>query len=119
MVQFRRTIFLAAMLFIFLSALPLQAQTSATLNVTVRVVEECEISVLLKRRLAYLARKTGRTDLLQNCSRGVVSRVSERSVDWSVLQPRAPLRRQQITREQLARRTSAGRSDVVLVTISY
>ncbi len=114
----RRTVFLATMMSMFLAALPLQAQTTATLNVTVRVVAECVISAELKRRIELLARQGRRTDFMHNCSKGVVSRVSERTVDWSVLRPATPLP-PRIDRKKVARMTSAGRSDVVLVTVSY
>ncbi len=113
-----RSIFLTIMMAAFVATMPGQAQTSATLNVTVRVVEECVISAALKRRIARLARKTGRTDILQTCSKGVVSKVNERMVNQTVLQPTAPLP-SAINTARIAKKTSAGRSDVVLVTVSY
>ncbi len=114
-----RSVLLIAMIPILFVTLPLQAQTSATLNVSVRVVEQCVISSAEKRRLARLARKTGRRiDVSQRCSKGVVSRVTERPVSRAILRAPAPSPRR-ISREKVAKRTTAGRSDVYLVTVTY
>jgi len=119
MAFFRWLFLFIAMIPIFFLAMPGQAQTSATLNVSVRVVEQCVISSAEKRRLARLVRKTGRRiDISQRCSKGVVSRVSERPINRTILRPTVPLPRR-ISREKVARRTAAGRSDVYLVTVTY
>lgn len=119
MVFLYRSVLFTATMAIFFVAMPAQSQTSATLNVSARVVEECVISSAEKRRLARLVRQAGRrVDIAQRCSKGVVSRVNERSVSRTTFRPRAPLP-PRINRQRVAKRTSAGRSDVVLVTVTY
>ena len=114
-----RSVLLLLMMSLVFDAMPAQAQTSATLNVTARVVEQCVISAKDKRRMARILRKTGRRiDLSQNCSSGVVSRVSERPVKRSVLRPTAPLP-PRISKARIAKRLAAGGSDLYLVTVTY
>jgi hypothetical protein len=81
------------------------------------VVESCVITSKRKRELARLIRERGRNDILQHCSKGVVSRVDARTVSQPVLQPVTPLPRRIGTR-RLGRAVRAG-SDVVLTTVTY
>jgi hypothetical protein len=97
-------------------ATSLDAQTTATLNVTVRVVEEC--TVLSKRELVKLARKLNDPSLIRRCSKGVVSRVNQRVVDIAKLQPVEPVRSRTKTK-RIVRTTKSGETDVVLVTVTY
>ena len=99
-------------------AAPAHAQTAATLNVSARVVEQCTISLKARKSLILLALRTGRRELLQKCSGGIVGRVDQRSVASAALQPRIALPAR-IRKAVIAKRTSSGRSDVVLVTVSY
>lgn len=97
-------------------ALPLEAQTTATLNVSARVVEEC--TVRSKRELFRLARKLNDPGIIQRCSKGVSSRVSQRVVKSANLQPPAvPVTR--ISSRKFRRSGSSRTVDVVLVTVSY
>ena len=119
MAIFHRFISIALTVIIALFSLPAEAQKSATLTVSVRVVEECVITAALKRKLAQQLREGVRTDFRQRCSRGVRSRVNERVVDRrSIFTPPARLPRQ-IDKRRFSRRSSNGRSDVVLLTVSY
>jgi hypothetical protein len=113
-----RSVFLAVLMAVIFLTTPGRAQTGATLNISARVVEECVISAALKRRIERLKRKTGRTDIIQTCSPGITSRVNERTVDATVLQPTAPLPGQ-TTVTRAVRTTPKGRADVVLVTVTY
>ncbi len=107
------------MVLAFVAASPIQAQTSATLNVTARVIEECTVVTGSKRELAKLARKLNDPGLLQRCSKGVVSRVDRRVTTVAAL--RAPVVRQPATstRKHVTRRSVPGAADVVLVTVTY
>ena len=100
------------------NAAPVQAQTSATLNVTARVIEQCTISVRARKALILLALRTGRRDILQKCSKGVVSRIDQRSVASARLQPRFALP-SRIKRTRVVKKALPGGSDVVLVTVTY
>jgi hypothetical protein len=72
-----------------------------------------------KRRIARIFRKTGRRiDISQLCSSGIVSRVSERPVKRSILRPSVPLP-PRISKARVAKRLSAGGSDLYLVTVTY
>lgn len=114
-----RSFFFAATMALFFGAMPAQTQTTATLNVTARVVEECVISSAEKRRLARLVRQgVSREDLKLRCSKGVVSRVNQRMINRSTFRPSAPLPRR-IDRRRVAKRTAVGRSDVFLTTVTY
>jgi hypothetical protein len=113
-----RSVFIIAIMAFGSTAMPGWAQTSATLNISARVVEECVISAALQRRIERLQRKTGRTDIIQTCSPGVSSRVDEQTVSPALLQPASPL--PQPTSVTRAPRTAAkGRADVILVTVTY
>lgn len=115
-----RSLLLSSFMVLALTTAPGQAQTTATLTVTATVVEECVISAALKRRIARLARKTGRTDIIQTCSNGVVSRTDERIVNRTILLPSpTPAPRVDRTRIAKARSSGMGESDVVLVTVTY
>ena len=119
MVMIRRYALLAACLAgLALTAQPLQAQTSATLNVTARVVAQCMISAKAQKALAVLALRAGRPELLQKCSRGVVSKVDRRAVKLAELRPRKPLP-PGLSKKRFTKTTSVGSSDVVLFTITY
>ncbi len=95
---------------------PLDAQTTATLNVTVRVVEEC--TVLSKRELVKLARRLNDPSLIRRCSKGVVSRVDHRVIDFANLQPAEPVHSRSISKH-VVRVTKSGEAEVVLVTVTY
>lgn len=97
-------------------AAPLEAQTSATLRVSVRVVEEC--TVLSKRELVKLARRLNDPSLIRRCSKGVVSRVNQRVVDITSLQPNVSVP-STTSRKRVVRSTKNGKADVVLVTVTY
>jgi hypothetical protein len=97
-------------------AAPLGAQTTATLNVTVRVVEEC--TVRSKRELVKLARRLNDPSLIQRCSKGVVSKVNHRVVDIANLQPVEPVHARSISKH-VVRATKSGETEVVLVTVTY
>ena len=119
MIILRRVVLLLAVVPFFLMAMAAQAQTSATLNVTARVVEQCEISAAEKRRAARILRKTGRRiDISQRCSKGVVSRVDERPVSRTIFLPDVPQPRR-ISKRRVVKRTAAGRDEVFLVTVTY
>lgn len=119
MVMICRYAFLVACLVgLALTAAPLQAQTSATLNVTVRVVAQCTISAKAQKALALLALRAGRPELLHKCSRGVVSKVNRRAVKVAELRPRKPLP-PGLSKKRFTKTTSAGSSDVVLFTVTY
>ena len=97
---------------------PLEAQASATLNVSARVVQECTVSVKSKRELVKLARRLNDPSIIRRCSKGVVSRVDQRVVQSASFQPRAaqPAR---FSQKRVVRSTVSGQADVVLVTVSY
>ena len=97
----------------------LQAQTSATLNVSVRVVEQCVITTALKRRLAQLVRQGRHVDFQQYCSKGVRSTVDERTVDRSIVTPSTPISSPTVTRRLVAKQRGESSPDIVLVTVSY
>ena len=102
---------------IFLAA-PLEAQTSATLNVTARVVQECTVSAKSKRELVKLARKLNDLSIIRRCSKGVVSRVDKKTTTITNLrQPVSSSRK--VTKKRVSRSTINGQTDVVLVTVSY
>ena len=101
-------------------AAPLKAQTTATLTVSVRVVEEC--TATSKRELVRLARKLNDPGLIRRCSKGVVSRVNQRVVKVANIQPPAPgfgAGSRQISKKRVLRSTINGEADVVLVTVTY
>lgn len=114
---FLRSVSLVAVFFIGIAlALPLKAQTVATLNVSARVVEEC--TVRSKRELFRLARRLNDASIIARCSKGVVSRVNTRVVTVPNLQPSVvPISR--TTSRTVKRTNSAGNIDVMLVTVSY
>lgn len=97
-------------------AAPLEAQTSATLHVSVRVVEEC--TVKSKRELVKLARQLNDPDLIRRCSAGVSSQVEQRVVKVADIQP-TPAARPHVSKATLKRSTIHGNADVVLVTVTY
>ncbi len=103
--------------------LPLKAQTSATLNVSARVVEECTIIAKSKRELVKLARKLNDPSIIRRCSKGVVSRVHQRVVKVAKLQPPATPHpgagRASISKKHIVRSSASGDTDVVLVTVTY
>ncbi len=101
-------------------AAPLKAQTTATLTVSVRVVEEC--TATSKRELVRLARKLNDPGLIRRCSKGVVSRVNQRVVKVANIQPSAPgfgASNRQVSKKRVLRSTINGAADVVLVTVTY
>jgi len=102
-------------------ATPLQAQTSATLSITARVVQQCTVSS--KRELVSLARRLNDPSLLRTCSIGVVNRVDERLVkygDIRQVQLASPsVSNASISRQQIVRTNPNGQTDVVLVTVTY
>ncbi len=112
-----RPVSLAIILFvgIFL-AMPLKAQTSATLNVSARVVEEC--TVKSKRELFKLARKLNDPSIIRRCSKGVVSRVHHKVVKIGNLQPSGAVP-SRVSRKQFVRSSPSGATDVVLTTVTY
>ncbi|MGI9436868.1 MAG: hypothetical protein ACR2Q4_18900 [Geminicoccaceae bacterium] len=98
-------------------ATPVQAQT-ATLAVKARVVAQCTISAKARQSLEALAKRLGRPEILQKCSFGVPSRINRRFVPAATLRPQHPLI-SRISKKRFIRKTSAGKSDVVLVTVTY
>lgn len=106
--------FLASLAF----ATPLSAQVTATLNVSARVISECTVTVRSKRELAQLARRLNDPGLIRRCSKGVVSRVDQRIVKSARLPTRATSPRR-VSGSRTVRRTTAGRSDVLLFTVTY
>ncbi|MDH3662027.1 MAG: hypothetical protein OEU92_18690 [Alphaproteobacteria bacterium] len=104
-------------------AAPIKAQTSATLNVTARVIEEC--TVFSKRELVKRARELNDPGLIRRCSASVLSRVSQKTVKAGNL--RGPLvvpvrsgnATAKLSKKCVSRSTIAGHTDVVLVTVSY
>lgn len=100
---------------------PLEAQTSATLNVTVRVVQEC--TVQSKRELVELAFRLNDPGLIRRCSKGVVSRVNQQVVNVEEIQsnpgavssPANPA----VSKQQVVRTNPNGQTEVVLVTVTY
>lgn len=112
----RSAAFVFALLTGFALATSLEAQTSATLNVSVRVVAEC--TVLSKRELVKLARELNDPSLIRRCSKGVLSRVNQRVVDLANLQPSQPVP-STTTKKRVVRTVKSGRTDVVLVTVTY
>lgn len=124
MVMICRYALLAAFLAGFtLANTPLQAQNSATLTVTARVVEQCTISTREQRARAEQRRRTRAPEIYRRCSNGVVGRVNRRSVKVTELRPHHPLpprvSRKVISRNVIGRASSAGRSDVVLFTVTF
>ena len=107
---------------IFLT-LPLKAQTSATLNVSARVVEACTVIAKSKRELVKLARKLNDPSIIRRCSKGVVSRVHQKVVKSARLQPRgvvpSSVSKASFSKKRIARSRSSGDADVVLVTVTY
>ena len=93
-----------------------QAQTSATLRVTARVVEECTVKT--KRELIQLARKRNDPGLIRRCSKGVVSRVDQRRVNILNLRPRTPAP-SSISKQRTSASTVNGQAEVILVTVTY
>lgn len=116
---FIRPVSLAIALFagIFL-ALPLAAQTTATLNVSARVIEECTVIARTKRELFKLARRLNDPSIITRCSKGVVSRVNQSVVKVANLQPRVALPTR-TTSKRRVRSSSRRDRDVVLVTVTY
>lgn len=104
---------LAAGLFL---APPLEAQTSATLNVSARVIEEC--TVKSKRELFMLAYKLKDPSIITRCSKGVVSRINQSVVKAANLQPRVAVP-SNVSSKQFVRSSSSGKREVVLVTVTY
>ncbi|MGI9487659.1 MAG: hypothetical protein ACR2RF_17625 [Geminicoccaceae bacterium] len=121
---FFRPVSLAAALFagIFL-ALPLKAQTSATLNVSARVIEACTVIAKSKRELVKLARKLNDLSIIRRCSKGVVSRVNQKVVKSANLQPRVAVPssagKTSVSKKRIVRSSSSGDADVLLVTVTY
>ena len=121
---FFRPVSLAAALFagIFL-ALPLKAQTSATLNVSARVIEACTVIAKNKRELVKLARKLNDLSIIRRCSKGVVSRVNQKVVKSANLQPRGAgpfsAGKTNVSKKRIVRSSPSGDTDVVLVTVTY
>lgn len=99
-------------------AAPLQAQTTATLNVSARVVEECTVSAKNKLLLARLAKKLGDPDIVRRCSFGVVSRVDKQVLSVANLQPASSAQRWS-SQKRVVRSTPWGKANVVLFTVSY
>lgn len=97
-------------------AAPSIAQTSATLRVTARVVEEC--TVKSKRELIKLARKRNDPGLIRRCSKGVVSRVSHGVIKRANLRPPVAVPAK-LSKKYVSRSTIDGMADVVLVTVTY
>ena len=97
-------------------AAPLEAQTTATLNISARVVEEC--TVRSKRELVKLARKLNDPGLIRRCSQGVQSRVDQQVVKGANLQPLSAVPTR-LSKQRVSRLTLAGKADVVLVTVTY
>ena len=96
----------------------LDAQTSATIQVSARVVEECTVSVGSKRELVKLARKLGDPSIVRRCSKGVLSRVDRRAVTRASLLPAVAVT-PGVSSRRVAKVTTAGKADVLLVTVSY
>ncbi len=103
--------------------LPLKAQTSATLNVSARVVEECTVIAKSKRELVKLARKLNDPSIIRRCSKGVVSRVNQRVMKIAKLQPpvssASSVGKTSISKKRFVRSSASGDADVVLVTVTY
>lgn len=97
-------------------AAPLEAQATATLNISAVVVEECTIRV--KRELVKLARRLKDPSIIRRCSKGVRSRIDESVVDIADLRPPVPAP-PRISKHRLSKIFSGGKVDVVLVTVSY
>lgn len=116
MVFFRSAVPILAVLAGTMYAAPLGAQTSATLSVSARVIEEC--TALSKRELVRLARKLNDPSLISRCSKGVSSRVSQQVVNVASLQPRVSLP-PKISQKRFGRSTINGQADVFLVTVTY
>lgn len=98
-------------------AAPLEAQTSASLNVSARVVEECTVGS--KRELYKLARKLNDASVLTRCSIGVVSRVDQRVVKIPRPQPSSAAPTRVSSRRLVKSSISSSSIDVVLVTVTY
>ena len=95
---------------------PLEAQTTATLNVSAVVVEECTIRV--KRELVKLARRLKDPSIIRRCSKGVRSRVDQSVVKLAAFRPSAPVP-PKVSKKRLSKIIHGGNMDVVLVTVSY
>jgi|GEM_PF-4113262 len=121
MVVVRSTAFAIPFFLGIVLAAPIDAQTSATLNVSVRVVEEC--TVRSKRELVRLARKLNDPGLIRRCSKGVVSRVDQKVVKVANIQPdvagSSRVSRPSVSKKRVVRSTISGETDVVLVTVTY
>ncbi|MEZ5930778.1 MAG: hypothetical protein R3F54_02285 [Alphaproteobacteria bacterium] len=116
MVLFRSAALTLAVLAGTTLAAPLGAQTSATLGVSARVIEEC--TAQSKRELVRLARKLNDPSLISRCSKSVSSQVNLQVVNVASLQPRVALP-PQISQKRLGLSTIKGQADVFLVTVSY
>ncbi len=116
MVLFRSVLLSIAFFAGILLALPLKAQTSATLNVSARVVEEC--TVRSKRELFHLARKLNDPSIIRRCSKGVVSRVNHQIVKSANLHPPAA-QAARVSSKRIHRLSATGGADVMLVTVTY
>jgi hypothetical protein len=101
-----------------IAAAPLEAQTTATLTVTARVVDECTVGVKSKRELAKLARQLNDPSILRRCSKGVVSRVNQKVTRLANV---APVVRQPaaLSKKTARRHAKSGKADIVLVTVTY
>lgn len=99
-------------------AVPVEAQTTATLNVSARVVEECTVSARSKRQLFELARKLNDFSIIRRCSKGVVSRVDKQIVRVANLQPVVGIPKR-FSQKRVVRSTRSGKANVVLFTVSY
>jgi len=99
------------------STIPLEAQTTATLNVTARVVEECTVGVLSRRERVKLARRLNDPTIIRRCSTNVQSRVDQNVTRIATINP--PVRQRVDVSSRSSRRQVDGEVDVFLVTFTY
>ena len=97
-------------------AAPLEAQATATLNISATVVEECTIEV--RRELVELARRLKDASVLRRCSKGVHSHIHERVLKFADLPPLVPAP-PRVSKKRLSKIIRNGQEEVVLITVSY